>query len=222
MRGGSCHAQQMLVVGVAIIVRFQFGVHPKIRATMQSKLGVWWVVALKTEVDLKMKNYDFTLAFSLPDGMDEAGQLTDALFEAGCDDALVGTGVSGVIALDFSREAESADAAIESAIKNVMIAVPGAELIETKPDLVGVSDLAGMLDCTRQNMRKYTIKNSDFPAPVFTGKLQLWHLNEVAGWFSSRKTSMAFSQELIDISRLTFRHNIELQQIRYEKEISRI
>jgi hypothetical protein len=47
-----------------------------------------------------------------------ADRYEDALFEAGCDDALVAL-VDGVMFLDFDREAPSMGDAIESAIMNV-------------------------------------------------------------------------------------------------------
>ncbi|MYE84879.1 MAG: hypothetical protein F4X31_01355 [Gammaproteobacteria bacterium] len=73
-----------------------------------------------------MKTYEFTLKFSFPDedhvdGMDE---LVERLGEVGCDDALVGTGKAGRLALDFCREAESAFEAVSSAIADVKTAIP--------------------------------------------------------------------------------------------------
>jgi hypothetical protein len=48
----------------------------------------------------------------------EGDRYEDALFEAGCDDALVGV-LGGEIFLDFDREAPSFDEAVNSAVKNV-------------------------------------------------------------------------------------------------------
>jgi len=79
----------------------------------------------------QMSDYEFTLTFSLPES--DAEQYLDALFEAGCDDALIGIGQAGSIALDFVRDSESASMAVESAIENVKAAIPAAELIEVKP-----------------------------------------------------------------------------------------
>lgn len=84
---------------------------------------------------MTMTAYDFSLAFSLPDSGTEAEQYLDALFEAGCDDAVIGIGERGTIGLDFSREAESAEEAIQSAITNVQAAIPGAVLFEADTDI---------------------------------------------------------------------------------------
>jgi hypothetical protein len=46
------------------------------------------------------------------------GPLADALFEAGCDDALLGS-AEGVVRLDFDRESASLIEAISSAIRQV-------------------------------------------------------------------------------------------------------
>ncbi|MNF88466.1 hypothetical protein D3C84_709610 [compost metagenome] len=54
----------------------------------------------------------------------------DRLAEAGCDDALVGVGQPGHLALEFIREASSADEAIEGALEDVRRAVPNARLIK--------------------------------------------------------------------------------------------
>ena len=56
----------------------------------------------------------------------------------GCDDALVGIGKPGRIALDFTREADSAEEAVISALSAVKRAIPDAEFVEATPDFVGV------------------------------------------------------------------------------------
>lgn len=74
--------------------------------------------------------YDFVLKFKLAEGIADAGDLVERLGEAGCDDAVVGIGQPGRIALNFTREAESAQQAILSALEDVRRAIPDAELIE--------------------------------------------------------------------------------------------
>ena len=61
-----------------------------------------------------------TFAFTLIiEGSDlQSAEVANALFEAGCDDALVGRS-EGVQFLDFDREAESVDEAVRSAVADV-------------------------------------------------------------------------------------------------------
>ena len=117
--------------------------------------------------------YDFTLRFKLQAATYSVEQLIERLGEAGCDDATVGIGQSGRIALNFTREAASASDAVLSAI-------PGAELIEAAPDYVGLTDVADLVGMSRQNLRKLMASHLDFPTPVPSGThSQVWHLEIV-------------------------------------------
>lgn len=64
---------------------------------------------------ITMKEFDFIIRFAFPPA-DDVERCVEQLYEDGCDDALVGVGHPGYIALDFTREAESALEAISSAI----------------------------------------------------------------------------------------------------------
>lgn len=92
-----------------------------------------------------MREYEFILKFRLPDPAVDPGQFIEALAEAGCDDAAIGVGQRGCIALDFAREADTAADAIISAMQAVERAIPGAELIEAGPDFVGLTDVAELV-----------------------------------------------------------------------------
>ena len=81
--------------------------------------------------------YEFTLKYRLAAARSDADELVERLGAAGCDDALLGIGQPGRIALDFSREARSAKAAVISAMKAVKKAIPTARLVEVCPDSVG-------------------------------------------------------------------------------------
>ena len=81
-----------------------------------------------------LETYEFQLIFALPDPDSDPDNYVDALFEAGCDDTLIGIGQPGTIGLDLLREAPSAAIAVMSAILDVKRAIPGAKLEEVKPD----------------------------------------------------------------------------------------
>jgi hypothetical protein len=71
---------------------------------------------------------EFVLRFKVAEDAD-TNYLVERLGEAGCDDALVGIGQPGRIALNFTREAESVQLAMSSAVEDVNRAIPGAELV---------------------------------------------------------------------------------------------
>src|SRR5690606_34686528 len=133
------------------------GARQRILAIMASNFDASWTTAYAKKRSRNnagkiptMSEYEFTLKFRLPDASADPGQFIGALAEAGCDDAAVGIGQQGRIALDFTREAASALDAIISAIQAVKAAIPGAELIEASPDFVGLADVADLIGCTRQ------------------------------------------------------------------------
>lgn len=86
--------------------------------------------------------YTFTLRYRLGQTEESLDDLIGRLAEAGCDDALVGSGQPGRLALEFAREANSARAAVHGALADVKRAIPSARLIEAGPDYVGLTDVA--------------------------------------------------------------------------------
>jgi hypothetical protein len=97
-----------------------------------------------------MKDYEFALRYHVGSMDLTTDQIDDALFEAGCDDALVSHNGAGLIELDFTREAESVAEAVESAMECVKNALPNSVLVEAKPDYVGVTDVAEYCKVSRQ------------------------------------------------------------------------
>lgn len=158
-----------------------------------------------------MTEYDFLLKFDLPGPDVDPDEFVDALYEAGCDDATVGIGQHGRVALNFTREAASAVEAVSSAIADVKRAIPKAKLIEATPDLVGLTDIAEIMGCSRQNIRKLVVGHrSLFPSPIHEGSATIWHLSKVLQWFKA-KGSYAIEDNLIEISKATMQVNIARQ-----------
>jgi len=157
-----------------------------------------------------MNEYEFTLKFAIPAEL-ETGTLEDRLFEAGCDDALVGLGQRGRLALYFTRAEDSAEAAITSAIEGVQAAVPRARLVEAGPDLVGVTEMAELFGFSRQNMRKLLQRHSDdFPLPVHEGRQALWHLADILDWFANQRQKPT-DPTLQEVARVGMTVNIRRQ-----------
>jgi hypothetical protein len=163
------------------------------------------------------RDYDFTLTFAIPDGPDQEA-LEFELFEAGCDDAIIGLGQKGRLALNFTREAESAESAILSALENVKQAVPKVRLVEAGPDLVGISDMARLLAFSRQNMRKLIqTHTASFPLPVHEGASAIWHLADVLAW-SVETEKRAVPPELMDVARVSMGVNLVRQAGRIDQQ----
>lgn len=177
---------------------------------MAEACGASWTTAHagRPSEHLKMNEYEFTLKFRLPDADTDPEQFVEALADAGCDDATIGIGQRGRIALDFAREADSALEAIRSAVHAVRHAIPGAELVEASPDLVGLTDVAELVGCTRQNIRKLMVGNlGTFPVAVHEGTQSLWHLRPVLTWFCETQ-KRSIDRSLIEVSEVTMKLNI--------------
>ena len=154
-----------------------------------------------------MNEYEFTLKFLLPAEAADPESHLEALGEAGCDDALVGVGQRGRIALDFTRAARSAFAAVSSALRDVRKAIPGSVLVEATPDFVGLTDVADIAGFTRQNMRKLMLANvATFPPAVHDGSPALWHLASVLEWLMEQRRPV--DPGLLDLARATMKLNV--------------
>ncbi len=162
-----------------------------------------------------MTNFQFSLIFALPTAEESPDVYVDALYEAGCDDATIGIGRHGYIALDFDREAATASAAVESALRDVRKAIPAAKLIEASPDYVGLTEAADIAGFTRQNMRKLMLKGAaSFPAAVHAGNPAVYHLHAVLKWFKDVR-KMSVRKDLVEISAVT-------RQVNVAKELSQL
>ena len=78
--------------------------------------------------------YTFTLKYRLSAADQNVDDLIERLGAEGCDDVLVGVGQPGRVALEFTREADSAQAAIQSALVDVKRVMPKAQLLEDAPE----------------------------------------------------------------------------------------
>lgn len=167
-----------------------------------------------------MEDYSFVLNFTLPPGTDSPEALVDALFAAGCDDATVGVGQRGMIGLDFTRAAASAEDALRSAIRDVTGVIPGATLVQAGPDLVGLTDMAAIFGFSRQNMRKYATGGgagkAAFPTPAHMGEPSLWHLAEIIAWLRGN-SSVQPSETVFEVSKAAAKINLETEQQRLRR-----
>jgi predicted DNA-binding transcriptional regulator AlpA len=152
--------------------------------------------------------FEFGMKFKINADDTDPDELVERLGEAGCDDALIGTGLPGRIALEFAREARSVKEAIISALRDVKKAIPSAELIEVTPDFVGLTDVAELVGVSRQNMRKLMLTHAaTFPAPVHEGSASVWHLVHVLKWLADRG-DYSIKKQLLGVAAMAMQVNL--------------
>ncbi len=152
--------------------------------------------------------YIFTMKYRLAEHDDDLDALVERLGESGCHDALVGIGHPGRLALEFTREADNAWAAVRSALADVKRAIPSARLIEAAPDFVGLTDVAEVVGVSRQNMRKLMLAHpGSFPAPIHEGGGSIWHLAEVLTWLEA-KGGYLLERSVLEVSRVALQVNV--------------
>jgi len=162
--------------------------------------------------------YTFRLKYQLPQSDSDPGALVECL-AASCDDALVGIGQPGRLALEFSREAENAREAICTALADVEQAIPSARLIEVSPDLAGLTDVADIVGISRQAMRKLMLTHrSTFPVPIHEGSVSIWHMADVLDWLKARG-GYQFDEVLLDVARMALEVNVSKEVSRYHDNV---
>jgi hypothetical protein len=166
-----------------------------------------------------MMEFEFTLKFTLATDSPSVDELVECLGAEGCNDALVGIGQSGRIALEFTREADSAKQAIFSALADVKRAIPAAKILEVTPDFVGLTDVAELVGVSRQNMRKLALAHKDhFPVPVHEGSAALWHLAPVLTWLRER-AAYAIPATLLDVAHIAMQINLAREASQIERNV---
>ncbi len=134
--------------------------------------------------------HSFTLFLSGADVLND--EQFDALYEAGCDDALFGVR-DGAQYGAFDREANSFSEALASAIREVTSAVPGLQVVRIEPDeLVTMAAIAERSGLSREYIRLLSTNErgpGGFPAPVTYAdhKTRLWHWPDVAHWLTAHE-----------------------------------
>lgn len=159
--------------------------------------------------------YLFALKYQLADDDCDADALVERLGAAGCDDALVGVGQPCRLALEFTREAVSAQEAVRSALADVKRALPSAKLIEASPDFVGLTDVAEIVGVSRQALRKLMLAHrARFPTPLHEGSASIWHLAQLLDWLEARG-GYQFDRKILDVARVALEVNVAKESNRH-------
>jgi hypothetical protein len=165
--------------------------------------------------------YEFTLKYQLAADDCNHDEIVERLAEAGCDDATIGVGQPGRLALVFAREGATALAALMSALENVKRAVPSARLVEAAPDFVGLTDVADVAGVSRQNMRKLMLSHAaDFPIPVHEGNPSVWHLWDVLAWLNTRG-GYDIKSDVLEVAKSAKQVNLAKEARELEPQVNR-
>lgn len=130
---------------------------------------------------------EFEFSFLLSGFTDLTDEIENAVYEAGCDDALLSIRC-GVPYLTFARNAASYKDAVFSAIRDVKKIGRGVEIVRIDDcNLVTQSEIAHRMGCTRQAINQYVKGDRGdgrFPSPAcnITDGQSLWSWCDVASW----------------------------------------
>lgn len=154
-----------------------------------------------------MTSYEFALRLN----REVTDNELDALYEAGCDDAGIETGVLGALA-QFDREAPSLAQAIASAVRDIE-KVAGLRAVGVQCDnMVNLAGIARRAGVSREAVRLWAAGQrgpGGFPKPmlVSAGGEQLWDWLEVAPWLDQyrQRTQTHDGTQLKDVQALIAR-----------------
>jgi len=109
-----------------------------------------------------MTEYSFVLRYFVPGDRRALERFVESIGASGCTDATVGIDRDGLLALDFTREAESSEEAVRSAIADVEAAAPTAVVIQ----VVGVdykpyAELEGMFSLKEPTLTPEELAEQD-------------------------------------------------------------
>ena len=135
------------------------------------------------------QTYSFSLV--LGGAAHASTEIEDSLYQAGCDDALLGSR-DGVLFLDFERNSTSLLEAVLSAVSDVHRANNGLSVSRVEPDdLVSAAEMARRLHRSRESIRLLIHGErgpGEFPPPIanLTRKSPIWRWSDVAVWFEAK------------------------------------
>ena len=131
-----------------------------------------------------MTTHTFTLIVDGPDL--QSDELVGDVFEAGCDDALIGR-ADGIQFVDFDREVDTLQDAVLSAVAELESIGDITVVRLADAGLVSMADIAARAGRTRESVRLLITGErgpGGFPPPVTDprGRYRLWRSDEVETW----------------------------------------
>jgi len=146
-----------------------------------------------------MKTYSFTVACAPAESGRDSDQIVDALYEAGCDDALV-VERAGAFIVEFDREAATFAKAIFTAFDAICRA--GLRPVRIEPDpLVSAAEIAERSGLTRAAISNYVkgARGQGFPIPAarLGTTSPLWQWTEVMRWLQGNTSAPIKSDDIL-------------------------
>lgn len=121
------------------------------------------------------QQFEFGLVFELPDANSDPCELSDAIFEAGFEDAIIGTGNPRLLSVELELEGDDAKKVILGAAQKIMKGLPkGTRFREASPDLVTLAEVAEKLNIQRQSLQK----REKMPLPTVGGLYRITEISE--------------------------------------------
>lgn len=169
-----------------------------------------------------MALHNFTLVLSGVSSETEG--LEDALFIAGCSDALICFYGKSVY-MEFDRESDTLNKAVATAIRDVEGAGIKALVESVDSTLVGLSDIADLSKLSRQAialLKDGSRGKGNFPNPIqrIKGQSPLWSWAEVATWLTE-SGRMSPEDPLVKNARDLEQWNLALR-VRASKAVAKV
>ena len=136
--------------------------------------------------------FDFDLIFALPETcILNAFELSDRVIGAGFEDAVIGTGTPGLLAVSLELSGDTAENVILQAGSAILQALPdGSRLREVRPDLVSLADVALRLKVKRQALQKRKM-----PPPLVGGFYRATEVRDCLANATAKRKSRLASDE---------------------------
>ena len=78
----------------------------------------------------EIREFQFEVMIRQPKCCPDVEDVLDRLFQAGCDDAVVGLGTPGLLGLSFIREGKDREGVIAGAVTDALAGLPEGALVE--------------------------------------------------------------------------------------------
>ena len=78
----------------------------------------------------EIREFQLDVMIRLPQGSPDIEDVLDRLFQAGCDDAVVGCGNPGMLGLSFTREGTEREVVIAGAVQDALAGLPAGAAVE--------------------------------------------------------------------------------------------